>query len=106
MFRFLRGKVNAHWLINTTLNALRGFVPSAREPWSRADKSYLHMENRRLIEKEFQAKCTKGHLNGFGCNTKLLLESSLAEEKRLQLRIGCMLYQRRGVRVWSKWILQ
>jgi len=64
------------------------------------------MENRRLIEEEFQDKCMKGPLNGFGCNTKLLLESSLAEGKRLQLRIGSVLYQRRGVGDWSKWILQ
>lgn len=55
-----------------------------------------------MIEKEFQAKCLKGFLNGFGCNTKLLLECSLAEGKRLQLGTGRVLYQRRGVRDWSK----
>lgn len=86
-----RGKVNAHWSINPTLEALRGFVQRAREPGARVDKS---TSTRRTIERELQHKCVKGPLQGFGCNTKLLLESSLAEGRRLLRRISCVLHQK------------
>lgn len=83
----LGGEVDARWLGNTTQSAPRRFVPSAREPWSRADESYLCMENGGLIEDEFQAKCVKGALNGFGVIQRCSRELFDGVE-RLPLRAG------------------